>query len=102
MVYQLVMPFASAGFQIHANQTLAQKIVAGPMATVVIPGGRLYRQVGKPQFLVDRHLRPETRVARMLGGDIEPRVVAELAPARDRVEDPQALTRAHVERADVA
>ena len=53
-------------------------------------------------MLIDADLAPDARVAGVVGGVGLPCVVAEFAGARDGVEDPEALTGAHIEAAHVA
>src|SRR6185436_15285553 len=74
----------------------------GPMTTVVVAGRHLGRQIDETELLVHAHLRPHAEVPRVLLGATVPRVVAELAGPRHRVEDPQTLAGAHVVAAHVA
>ncbi len=102
MVDELEVPLPLAGAQVDADQGLAEEVVAGTVAAVEVVGRGLHGKVGEAQVLVDGHLRPDAGVAVLLGRAAQPRVVPELTRFRDRVEDPQALARADVERADVA
>ena len=59
-------------------------------------------QIDEAELRVGRHRPPDTRVARVLGRAVEPRVVAGLALRGNRVERPEQLARVHVEAAHVA
>ena len=72
------------------------------MAAVVVPGWHFDRQIRETQFLVGGHLCPHAGVARVRPGIFLPRVDAELARLRNRVEDPQPLPRPDIEAAHVA
>ncbi len=102
VVDELEVPLPLAGTQIDADQRFAEEVVAGAVAAIEVVGRGLHRQVGQAEVLVDGDLRPDAGVAVLLGRAAQPRVVPELARFRDRVEDPQALAGADVERADVA
>ena len=62
----------------------------------------LGREIHAVQLFIDRDRRPVAGVAGVGPRIVFPRVVAELARLRNRVEDPQALAGAHVVAADVA
>ena len=98
MVHELEVPLARSGTQVDAHQGLAEEVVSRPVAPVEVVRRGLHREVDQPQLLVDRDLRPHARVAVLGRGAVQPRVVAELARRGDRVKDPEALARAHVER----
>ena len=72
------------------------------MPAVIVGRRRLHRQVDQAKILVDGDLRPDTGVAVDGPRLVLPRVVAELARTRNRVERPQQLARPHVERAHQA
>ena len=91
------MPLAFAGLQIDSDQTLAIEAIAWSMAAVVVARRHLDRQVNDPELFVHGDLSPHTRVARVRRGSFEPRVGAEFARLRNRVEDPEPLAGAHVE-----
>ena len=99
MVHQLEVPLALAGLQIDADQGVAEQIVAGPMAAVEVRRRIFDGQVYEARFFVDGDLRPNARVAVDRPRFVFPRVVAELAGLRNRVERPQELAGLHVERA---
>ena len=102
VVHELVVPDALAGLQIDGDEAFAEQVVAGTMAAVVVAGRDLDRQIGDAELLVDGHLRPDAGIAGVGPRVLEPRVVAELAGARNRVEDPQPLAGARVVAANVA
>ena len=99
MVHELEVPLALAGFQIDARKRFGKQVVAGPMAAVVIGAGRLNRQIHEPGVFVHSDLRPHADVAVRRPRLLFPRVVAELARPRNRVELPQLLAGPSVERA---
>ena len=96
------MPLPLSGFQIDADQTLAEQIVARPVAAVKIARRRFDWQVNQPELLVDGDLGPYARVAGVFGGAVQPGIVAELAFLRDGVEDPESLAGAHVKPSHIA
>src|SRR5262245_51839409 len=98
MVDELIVPPTLAGLQIHGDEALGEQVVAGSMPPVEIRGRGLDREVHKAELLVDRDLIPDTDVSVHGPRVVLPGLVAELPGARDRVEVPQALPRAHVER----
>src|SRR5207237_7974377 len=65
-------------------------------------GGRLGVEVDGSQRFIRREWSPDTRVARVFGGSIQPSLVSGFALAGNRVEDPQFLSGADVEGHDVA
>ena len=71
------------------------------MPAVVVPGRGFDGQVGQAELLVHADLRPRARVSRVGPRVVQPGVVAELAGRGNRLEDPEALARAHVEPAHV-
>src|SRR6266850_156504 len=99
MMRELEVPLPLSGFQVDADQRFGEQIVAGPMAAVVVGRRRLDRQVHEPELLVDGDLRPDADVAVGRPRFAFPRVVAELTRPRNRVELPELLPGARVERA---
>src|SRR5262249_35494209 len=91
-----------AGVEIHGEQRLAEQPVARPVRAVVVAGRLLDREIDRLELLVDGDLRPDARIARVLGRAAQPALGAELAGLRDGVEDPEPLARAHVVAADEA
>src|SRR5882762_7552842 len=98
MVHKLVMPLPLPGFQIDTNQALAKKIVARPVATVIIRCGCLDRQIDQAQIFVHGNLVPDASVAVLGPGSVQPGLVTELTPPRDGVELPNFLSCSHIER----
>ena len=68
------------------------------MAAVEVRRRRLDRQVREAELFVHADLRPHARVAVERPRVLFPRLVAEFAGARNRVEPPELLARAHVVR----
>src|SRR5262249_48784446 len=77
------------------------KIIAGPVPSEKVTRRRFDGQVHQAELLVHSDLRPYSGVARVVSRAIQPRVVAELALLRDGMEDPQPLSRPHLETADI-
>ena len=100
-MHQLKVPLALSGSQIDRHQTLGEQVVPGTLAPVVVVRGHLHGQIRHSQLFIDRNLRPHAGVAAVGPGILLPRVVAELAGSRDRVEDPEALAGSHVVPADI-
>ena len=72
------------------------------MAAVVVVRRHLRRQIHDAQLQVRADLAPHPRVARVAPRIVQPRVVAVLVGARNRVEDPLANARRRVEAPHVA
>ena len=86
-------------FRSTATRRFAEQVVAGAMAAVEIRGRRFDRQIDQPGFRIDGDLGPDAGVAVDRPRVVLPGLVAELAGARNRVERPDQLAGAHVERA---
>src|SRR5581483_12100659 len=86
----------------NRHDAFAEQTIAGAVAAVVIAGRQFDGNERHAQLLVDADLAPRSSVARVIGGIVQPRVVAEFARFGNGVEDPEALAGVHVERADVA
>ena len=102
---RLKVPAALAGAQIDGDDALAVQVRAGPQAAVHVAVRRFDGQIREPELLVRGDRPPNTRVARalaLLGGTVEPRLVARLTAPRDGMERPEQLARDDVEAADVA
>src|SRR5262245_3420350 len=100
MVHVLKVPLALTRFEIDADQRISEQIVPWPMAAVDVLGGIFHRQIDESEVLVDRDLRPYAGIAVDGPRLVFPRVISELAGPRNRVERPQELPRARVERAN--
>ena len=90
------MPDAFAGLCFHADQTLTEEVVAGPLTAVEIVAGRADRQVDIAQFLVRAHRRPDVGRPRGLPGVTFPGLVAVVAFLRDRAKLPDLSASARV------
>src|SRR4030095_12394151 len=101
-MHELEVPLALAGLQVDADEAFGEEVVAGAMAAVVIGGRRFDRKITETELFIDRDLRPHADVAVARPRFLEPRVVAEITRARNRVELPDHLAGADVERADDA
>ncbi len=86
----------------EADDRLAEEARPWTAAAVEIVAGRGDRQVDEPARFVERHRRPDVGVTGVRPRIVLPRVVAELAGLRNRVERPHLLPGARAERADVA
>src|SRR6188472_960505 len=102
MVHELEVPFALSGFQIDTDDALGEEVVAWTMAAIVVGRRRFNWEVDEAGLLVDGDLRPHAGVAGLGPRLVLPRVVAEFAWPRNRVERPQQLAAAHIERAHQA
>src|SRR5262245_46709574 len=99
MVDELEEPLPLPGPEVDAHQALGKQIVAGTMAAIEIRCRRFDRQVHEAELFVDADLGPDAGVAVGRPRFLFPRVVAELARARDGVKGPQQLAGPHVEGA---
>ena len=88
-MHGLVVPLALPRLHVEGDDAVCEEGVARPMAPVVIAGGHFRGHEDQSQLRIRAHLGPCAGVAVVLGRPLEPRVVAELALPRDRVEDPQ-------------
>src|SRR5262245_23904042 len=102
MVHELEMPLADARLEIDRHEALAEQIVAGTMPAVEVGRRRLDRQIHQTRLRVRRDLRPNARVPVERPRILFPRVVAELAWPRNRVELPDLLSGPDIERAGEA
>ena len=102
VMQQLVMPEALAGAQVEREQRVAEQVVPFAIAAPEIERRRAEREISDAALLVDRELGPRVRAAGGLPRIGRPRVVAELARPRNRVERPDEPAGQHVERADVS
>src|SRR5262249_10294535 len=92
-------PFARGGAQ--TDDAVGEQVVAHATGAVKVVGRRASGRIHESALLVERHTRPRIRTACVLPRVSRPRVVAELARVRNRVEGPSFLARAHIERPDV-
>ena len=99
----LEVPAVLAGLRLDRDHRDAEQIVAGPHRAVEIGAGVARREVDETELGVDGRCLPDGRAAvfpRVVVGG--PRVVTDLAGARDRIERPAQLTGARVVRFDAS
>ena len=96
------MPAALAGLDVEGDEAGAEQVVAGPEAAEEVDGRRVGRDVDQAALGIGRHRRPRRDVAGAPPRLVLPRLVPELARARDDVELPQRLAGARVVAEDVA
>src|SRR5262249_33342884 len=102
VVDHLEVPDAPAGPGIQRNQAVAEEIRARSIGAVEVVFRTARRDVDDAAGGVDRELGPGVGAADRLPRVLRPRVVSELAFARDRVERPDEATGTDVVRAHVA
>ena len=102
MVRDLIVPDALAGFEIHANDRIAEQIAAKTLTAIIIVGGRFHRQIGTPQLGIDRDRRPYAGVACIRVGVVFPGFRAGLSILGDRVKRPFLLAATRIERHHVS
>src|SRR5262249_19756648 len=93
---------ALPGLEVDADEAVAEQVVARTMAAIQIRRRIFDRQVDEARFLIDGDLRPDAGVAVDRPRFLLPRVGAELARTRNRVERPQQLAGLRVPRAHQA
>src|SRR5262249_15086245 len=97
VVRDLVMPDAFAGFEIDADDGVAEQAAAQAVAAVIIVGGRFHRQIGVSELGIDGYRRPDAGVAGVLIGRTLPRLRTELAGLGNRVKRPLLLSSVRIE-----
>src|SRR5207302_5179314 len=102
VMHDLEVPLALAGFQIDAHEAVAEQIVAGPVAAVLIGSRILNREVDEAEIFIDRDPSPDACVAIDGVGVVLPRLCTELAGSGNGVESPQRLAGLHIKRAHEA
>ena len=102
MVDCLKVPHTLAGFRIQAYDAGRKEVVAMPMPTIVVTGGRFCRQVNKPSFRVMRDLCPDGRVARVGPRVILPCINAQFSWLWDGVECPKKISCGSIVSTDIA
>src|SRR5215469_18948291 len=96
-MHDLEIPFALARFQIDTDQALAEQIIPGTFAAIIIRGWRFDRHINVPKLRIDGDLRPDAGVAIYVGRSVFPGVVTELAFFRDRMKSPKKFAGLDVE-----
>ena len=92
------MPRRLTGGRVEAHERFGEQVRAGPPAAPVVPARRRRREVQQPTRLIERHRRPDIRMAGGLPGAVAPRVRTEvLGRLRNGEEHPGALAGPHVE-----
>ena len=72
VVHGLEVPDPLPGSGVQAHEAFGEQVVAGTMAAVEVVGRRAERQVDVARLLVNRHERPDVRVAGVLGRALLP------------------------------
>src|SRR5262245_7595030 len=96
VVNELVVPDSLAGREIEGNQAVGKEVGARPMTAVGVAGWHLYRDVDAVELLIDRHLSPNTGIARITPRVLLPGVDAKFTWTRNRVKDPEPLAGTNV------
>ncbi len=102
VVHELEMPPALAAARVERDDGRAEEIGAVPIRAVEVIRRRSERDEDDAAANVDRRLTPVVDPADVFPGVFRPRVVAELAGARHRVERPDEFAGENVVGADVA
>ena len=102
VMHRLVVPLAFAGRRVERQDAVGEQIGAFPKRAVEIVRRRSGRAEYPSAPLVHRDATPRVGAAVVLALHPLPRVVADLALLRDRVEYPLQLARYGVERANMA
>ena len=98
MMDQLEVPLHLAGVDVHRHQAVAIKTSTRTLAAIKVGGRLFHRQIHQTRIRIRRHLRPNTRVAGIFVGVLQPGLRAGLALLRNGVELPDLLARAHIIR----
>ena len=98
----LEVPQPLAGLRLEREDAVGKQILSDAIRAVEVVVGRSERDVDDAARFVDRHRAPVVHAADVLVGVLRPRVVAELARQRHRVELPFLLAGDHVVGADVS
>src|SRR5262249_30736318 len=100
MMNDLEMPLSLTRFQINANKTLAEEIVARSMSTVEIGGWRFDRQIYESQLFIDADLSPHASVPVCRPRVVQPGLVPKFARSRNRVEGPEQPAGSNIKRSN--
>src|SRR5262245_37699483 len=97
MMDELEVPDSLTGANVHTDKAVRKEISARPMSAVRVVGCGLHVQVDITKFCIDGERPPDAGVAGVFGRPSLPRVVTELALARNCVEGPLLLTGPNIE-----
>src|ERR1700730_6759926 len=90
----LEVPLQFARLRVERNRCVAEEVIAGPIAAVVIHARAADRHVDDASLLVDgKSERPDVVARSILPTVILPRVIADFAGERNGVKVPQLLSR---------
>ena len=99
----LEVPLQLAGQRVERDGRVAEQVVAGPIAAVVVHARTADRHVDEAALLIDgQRERPDVVAGAILPAVVAPGVVTDFAGPRDGVEVPQLLARARVVGVHVA
>ena len=98
----LEVPAPLPGLDVEREDAAAEQVVARPVARVALHRRGIGHEIDEPQLGVGGGGGPRRHVARPLPGVVVPRLVPELAGARDGVELPEHLAGGGVHAHDVA
>src|SRR5947209_5657720 len=98
MMNGLEVPHALARLRFNANEALSKEPRSGTMPAVRVVCGTRDGHIDVVELRVIRHAGPHIRVSAVFRRSFVPRVVPVLAIVRDRVEGPEQLARADIER----
>src|SRR5262249_49655215 len=93
---ELVVPDAPTGFRIETNDAVGEKVIAGPVATIIVARWCFDWEIDVAQVEIGAHRCPNCSVAGVLPRITAPCIVAEFAPLRNRMERPQQPAAANV------
>src|SRR4029453_14226003 len=63
--------------------------------------GQFDGEISETEFFVHADLRPDTGIANVVGGTLEPGITAEFSGSGDRVKDPESLPCPNIESANI-
>src|SRR5688572_29632062 len=102
-MHLLEVPAVLSRVRVDGNDRDAEQVVAGANSAVKIGTGIAGREIDEVELGIDGRRLPDGRAAELPRGAVRgPRVMTELAGARNRVERPDELAVARAERPDLA
>src|SRR5439155_26059554 len=99
---ELEVPLAHAGLHVDGHEALSIKIVARPMAAVIVRRRRFDWQIDEAKLRIGADMRPDADIAIDRPGIVLPGLVARLSRSGNRIEPPDLLAGPDVERAHQA